>query len=353
MEPRPEPTTATWQSSNFTTLRDKPIRKMVLPGSHNSGSNSISVSKYGIGPFSPVPTCLGFFFERWSICQECDIATQLLMGIRYIDLRVSKHHITKELHTEHTVYGEPLIGLLNQINNFITTHEGEMVVLFLNNFRGADLTTVEDHEPVIELLESVFISHESIAVKPDEFDLPLGTLKARNRSLCILYANEDVVKHHLSTSRISILSPSKTLLDKWFNASSTTTLFKSITDFLPAMREESARITVLQAILSPRPLTTVCGFLVLLPRLLFCFLFKCAFVPQNLGMMADKVNKQTGNFIEEQSNFKPSVVLIDGLPGLGAKGVIKATLALNSIIIDKNGKGESEIDLENRLKSPS
>ena len=92
-----------------------------LSGSHNSASFSIDI-KFGIGEFSPVPAFLGFFFARWSKCHSHDLYEQLKRGVRYIDLRVCRSHIDSELRTEHTVYGEKLEPLLNQIKRFLDEH---------------------------------------------------------------------------------------------------------------------------------------------------------------------------------------------------------------------------------------
>lgn len=318
---------AKWQSQS-PKLHAFPLNRFILPGSHNSGSHSISVNEHGIAPFSPVHPLLAPFFERWSKCQTCDIYEQLCAGVRYIDLRVCKHHKKNlELRTEHSVYGESIEVGLNCVKKFVDAHPGEIVILHLNNFRGEGFDTVADHACVIQVLRRIFPDHETSFMPRNEYECSYADLVERGRKIVCVYGNDAVVG---AEKEVSLCSACDILCDKWFDAKNTETLFQRITDFIPTMNADTKRITVLQAILSPQPLTTVIGFLIQIPRLFFCFLLSCNYVPRNIAMLAEYVNSRICGFIEEQGDdFRPGVVLIDGLPGQGAKNVINKVIALN------------------------
>ena len=57
-------------------------------------------------------------------------------------------------------------------------------------------------------------------------------------------------------------------------------------------------------------------------------------------MLANSVNSRICEFLDKQEDFHPGVVLIDGLPGEGAKRVISKIIGLNSCSADDMGNAE-------------
>lgn len=105
-----------WLWDNKDVLGSRSLRSLMLPGTHNAGS-------YSVKDTDDVVTA-------WVVCQDEDIISQLLYGIRYLDLRVGYYPDTPELLwiNHDLVRWRPLVEVLGQINAFLTISHDPVLI---------------------------------------------------------------------------------------------------------------------------------------------------------------------------------------------------------------------------------
>mmetsp|Transcript_11973 Transcript_11973/g.20222 ORF Transcript_11973/g.20222 Transcript_11973/m.20222 type:complete len:409 (-) Transcript_11973:62-1288(-) len=133
-----------WMEQHADRLLDKPLRKICLPGSHDSGAYFL---EHRSVPGNTYPDwlcrllnswwlqCLAYPINsialKWSITQRRDIAGQLRQGVRYFDLRVAQ--VDGDFHLVHTYLGPRLEPSLAQVEEFLSLHPHEVVLLDFNH----------------------------------------------------------------------------------------------------------------------------------------------------------------------------------------------------------------------------
>lgn len=122
--------------------RGKSTTKLIdlcLPGSHNSGSYSLSVDM----PMAPDAPEIARFFDstsirqlvkNWSRCQKVGIGEQLKLGIRYFDFRVAFRSESGEFHAVHGLFGPKVTEMVLEILEFVSDHPKEILILDFNHF---------------------------------------------------------------------------------------------------------------------------------------------------------------------------------------------------------------------------
>ncbi|XP_063609211.1 uncharacterized protein LOC134783317 isoform X4 [Penaeus indicus] len=105
-----------WLWDNKDVLGSRSLRSLMLPGTHNAGS-------YSVKDTDDVVTA-------WVVCQDEDIISQLLYGIRYLDLRVGYYPDSPELLwiNHDLVRWRPLVEVLSQINAFLTISHDPVLI---------------------------------------------------------------------------------------------------------------------------------------------------------------------------------------------------------------------------------
>ncbi|XP_037788494.1 uncharacterized protein LOC119583837 [Penaeus monodon] len=105
-----------WLWDNKDVLGSRSLRSLMLPGTHNAGS-------YSVKDTDDVVTA-------WVVCQDEDIISQLLYGIRYLDLRVGYYPDSPELLwiNHDLVRWRPLVEVLGQINAFLTISRDPVLI---------------------------------------------------------------------------------------------------------------------------------------------------------------------------------------------------------------------------------
>jgi hypothetical protein len=166
---------ATWMTELGDTLGGQSLNRIVIPGTHDTGT-------YSITPLSTLApdgnlsgncekacrscgqwTCdhieslvinnlpTTWFVSRWSRTQTHDVADQLAAGMRYFDFRVISDGDT--IKVAHALYGDAVDGMIDQIKTFVDTHPQEIVLLDFNHFyRMGD----GHHQRLISKLQQAF-----------------------------------------------------------------------------------------------------------------------------------------------------------------------------------------------------
>jgi hypothetical protein len=148
-----------WMGALAERIGDVPLNQLVIPGTHDSGTSSITGSApdpflKGV-PFSPDQfgkqwsgrqmnaldglvrhAILNRMFLPWGRAQDASIGQQLVNGARYLDLRVcSGPNPDPALYICHGLYGgEMQSTVLTPIEHFIQAHPKEVVILDFHHF---------------------------------------------------------------------------------------------------------------------------------------------------------------------------------------------------------------------------
>jgi len=126
-------------------LGKKALNKIVLPGTHDSGTYGLqSVYERPVDdPWAPddkenAIVRAGQFIgvsQLWSKSQDHDIAAQLAGGIRSLDLRPCREK-SGTLRICHGLYGPKMSDILDQVAAFATAHPKEIIVIENAAFSG-------------------------------------------------------------------------------------------------------------------------------------------------------------------------------------------------------------------------
>uniref|UniRef100_A0A0B7A4R3 Phosphatidylinositol-specific phospholipase C X domain-containing protein n=1 Tax=Arion vulgaris TaxID=1028688 RepID=A0A0B7A4R3_9EUPU len=153
--------TESWMSSLPASLHHLPISKLAIPGTHDSGTFSLSKTLSPdadehlkcLSKFPLVGPIIGSIICNWAQCQKLDFTQQLYAGIRYFDLRVATRTGSEDFFLVHTVFGPKISDLVEAVLMFLEAHSHEVVLLDLNHFYAMEM---KDHELLMEYLISKF-----------------------------------------------------------------------------------------------------------------------------------------------------------------------------------------------------
>ncbi|CAG9313873.1 unnamed protein product [Blepharisma stoltei] len=118
-----EPTTSSWMEECIPYIKDKCLHEILIPGSHNSGTYRYSC-------------CIA---APWVRNQSADFYEQLERGIRYFDCRL--RYIPKDSYDpfkfshESWVCDVCVLDLFESIENFLSLHNKEIIILDFSHFR--------------------------------------------------------------------------------------------------------------------------------------------------------------------------------------------------------------------------
>ncbi|KAJ8712204.1 hypothetical protein PYW07_005046 [Mythimna separata] len=182
-----------WMSDLPAPIKDMPLIFLAIPGSHDSMTYGITRSSAVAPDAEPILNRLYPLFRgtilRWTITQASDTWHQLLIGIRYFDLRLAtKADEENSFYFTHGLYGEEITKALAQIKQFVDTHPGEVVILDCQHFYDF---TRQDHHRLRGYLLDLF----GPRLVPRQIDLEAITLNSLNRlkmQIIVVYRNETV-----------------------------------------------------------------------------------------------------------------------------------------------------------------
>ncbi len=125
-----------WMRSMYDVIKDRQLRHVVVPGSHDAGLSRISDSGwFGLGTASNTET------------QSLDHYNQLRVGVRYFDMRIVSinwgdfwaAHVNDETAAAPVgATGESLDDLIKGVNRFMSDFPGEVVVWYIRYMTDLD-----------------------------------------------------------------------------------------------------------------------------------------------------------------------------------------------------------------------
>lgn len=128
--------TETWMEQLAGRIARRPLNRIAIPGTHDSGTYSIDSSS-GYAPDDPgIRDWLGDgdgtkdLYVRWSRTQSLSVAEQLACGIRSLDLRVATYGgDDDDIRITHALWGAPIDDILRQVTDFTRRYTKEIVFL--------------------------------------------------------------------------------------------------------------------------------------------------------------------------------------------------------------------------------
>ena len=245
-----------WMEQLTKSIAKRTIRQVVLPGSHDAGTASISPSS-PLSPDAPdlahiVPsTIIGPTICAWSRAQGVHLGEQLEAGIRYFDLRVARNDADGKLYFAHSMFGDDVLNSIEQISKFLRIHSRELLILDFQHFLNL---SAADHASLAETIEAAF---GGILIPPPQGGVfpTLESVWSSRQQVIVVYSDEsganDVLASHAQFWSRNLLS------SKWANTPDPIKL----RDYLRAVVKgaPSEQLFVLQGVLTPDTGTIVHG----------------------------------------------------------------------------------------------
>lgn len=197
---------------------------LIIAGSHDSFSASLTPSS------DVAPNCPAFvrdlvrvfgtagkqFVYKWSVTQSLDLKEQLMIGVRYIDLRVSAKTGTDKLYFSHGLYGRDVASEMEEVAQFLNEHPTEIIFLDYNHFYNL---SIEQHQGLQKLLLDVF--GDKLVPVTDMNNISLKRLWKSHLQVFVFYHDEAIAYPEVFWPAMYIPSP-------WANTYST----KKLLEFL-------------------------------------------------------------------------------------------------------------------------
>ncbi|XP_034941497.1 PI-PLC X domain-containing protein 1-like [Chelonus insularis] len=159
-----------WMSKRRNTIGRKSLRRIILPGTHDSGA-------YGEEPQPSVE-------QRYTETQDRDIFDQLISGARYLDIRPAWYD--GEYWVNHGTYKMQLLdNVIYDVKEFMENTE-EIVILGFKQF-PVGFNSNEDHEKFIKYLETEFADLFLLPRPRDSWAISLNEIWATGRRLILSY----------------------------------------------------------------------------------------------------------------------------------------------------------------------
>ncbi|XP_065174943.1 PI-PLC X domain-containing protein 3-like [Sycon ciliatum] len=148
-------------ADEYPAFAERCLAEISIPGSHDSASHNI----HAASPLAPDSldwvrslaavagqSVVQSYYAPWSKCQNYGIFTQLLNGIRYLDLRVC--FVNNELWCCHAQISVAVSEVLAEIKQFITeVGVDEVLLLDFNHFYDMDR---DSHARLCHMIQSAF-----------------------------------------------------------------------------------------------------------------------------------------------------------------------------------------------------
>jgi hypothetical protein len=235
-----------WMEQLAIHLASKTIRRVILPGSHDAGTASISSGSplSPDAPDLPIPSAITApVISAWSRAQSLHIGEQLQEGIRYFDLRVARNGSDGKLYYAHSMFADNVLDSISQITAFLQSHQRELVILDFQHFLNL---SAEDHISLARALDSAFAD---LLVPPPQAGVfpTLEFVWSRHQQVIIVYSNEsggsEILATHTNFWSRNLLS------SKWAETPDPIKLHEYLRNVITCA--PSDQLFVLQGVLTP------------------------------------------------------------------------------------------------------
>uniref|UniRef100_A0A1A9WZT0 Phosphatidylinositol-specific phospholipase C X domain-containing protein n=1 Tax=Glossina brevipalpis TaxID=37001 RepID=A0A1A9WZT0_9MUSC len=137
----------TWMNDLRAHVGSLRVRDLFMPGTHDSGSYRVNFD----------PLIKETVVTKYSLAQDEDVYSQLMHGIRYLDIRIGYYrNLVPPFYINHGITRQmPLIDIINQVKDFVQ-ETNEIVIFGIKEFPigfGRNLTV---HHILVEYLKEHF-----------------------------------------------------------------------------------------------------------------------------------------------------------------------------------------------------
>lgn len=231
-----------WITSNgFDTL---PLIKLVVPGTHNSGTYNLDINSKSTDP--SFPKFLNKTVRNWAKTQSLDIYQQLCKGARYLDFRIKK--VGDELKLIHGLTAIRLETAFEDILRFNIEQPNEPIIIDCNHIYYDSVGEGVSENSICFDIETIAVSYfkNRLVRANTSFDaisrVPLNTVAG---------------KIWLFTTRGNIYFNSSQLKSWWAN----TYDGEELENYVKNTEYDETRFNISQFILTIQPKTVVMSYI--------------------------------------------------------------------------------------------
>lgn len=185
--------------------------------------------------------------HRWSVTQTLTVEQQLNSGIRYFDIRISRHTGSGKVCFIHGLHGADVIPCLEDMKKFLSNHPKEIVILDFNHLYEME---AGHHASLLQAITEIF--GNKICPFLNMECLSLEMLWESELQVIILYHNEAVSENPFFWSGSFIKSP--------YTNSTDISHLLSFLDKHKKENDDSERFFCWQGILTPCAQTIISHF---------------------------------------------------------------------------------------------
>jgi len=210
-------------SSLLPHIGSKTLQTLLLPGTHDSGTYQLQNS---IGPDADVNPDLeeavriadelgiplDVFITPWSKAQDMTLYQQAMGGIRYFDLRAA--YVNGLWQTAHFELGVPIQTILTDLNQFLTQHTKEIIVVEISHFIGTIDTGAE--KSLIAMIKNTL--GNKLFPRTGGFAATINQMVANNQRAVVTFEKTDVIATE------PLLWPPSTLINTYANSDNLQTM---------------------------------------------------------------------------------------------------------------------------------
>lgn len=192
---------ASWMKQLYERHPNTKLRDLILVGSHDSASSTIS----------PTSCC-----SAVGICQNTTVYEQLLQGVRYLDLRIAGDKNDEEVLIFHgALQGGMFLEVLDDILRFCEEFPGEFLILKVVHEYARDFSP-KLKQRALDAIHTSLGNWVFRLETPSQLERPLGQLMGSGRTskVCILLDNR-FVEDYAFDRKYGCARAWQWLNDKW------------------------------------------------------------------------------------------------------------------------------------------
>lgn len=202
-----------WMEQLFGKRSDIKLSEVAIPGTHNSGTYSISPSSSAAPGESSMYDEIGIrdITASWARCQTNNLTQQLKDGIRYLDLRIAFNGDDQAI-IVHGLESITLKNALDEINVFVKSNPLEIVLVAykLSDKYEATISSEQKRDKISAIDQAITKVFHTRAVISGDINFTFADLWQRNQSVVII----------------------KRQIVKWFDKRTQDDLFNAAQDYL-------------------------------------------------------------------------------------------------------------------------
>lgn len=165
------------------------LKDLLLPGSHNAHAYAFHPHRLG----APLPKMLQLIspllsplVSAWGKAQSVPVLGQLLLGSRYLDIRIDKSTLCGTFFTTHGMAGPSLIAILSAVSSFLRNEHFQNELLVLDVQKTHSIESSSDHEAVLDEI-ATYLSDLLVPATQGLAELTYGECISSNKRVVVLY----------------------------------------------------------------------------------------------------------------------------------------------------------------------